>query len=219
MARHDNTRPLPPTAYFRYQGAIVNEMKKRGVQVMLPNASRWISSRWRSEDIQIKSAFWQLAEIREAEDKGKTPEDKATMKRARRKRGGVDHGLDVLLEGSTNPEARQLADVISNWVANIPSPSPQELEKQMMPVNLRRKGKKERGSSRFAAEPSEAPSGSGLPSTSYPVVQSLPPPWPRGGTPEAESDEDMDIRRLDLDGPTAYQTFYSVIASNQLMFE
>ena len=219
MARHDNTRPLPPTAYFRYQGAIVNEMKKRGVQVMLPNASRWISSRWRNEDIQIKSAFWQLAEIREAEDKGKTPEDKATMKRARRKRGGLDNGLDVLLEGSTNPEARQLADVISAWVATIPSPSPQELEKQMMPVNLRRKGKKDRGSSRFGDNPSEAPSGSRLPSTSYPLVQSLPPPWPRGGTPEAESDEDVGITRLDLDGHTVYETFYSVIASNQLMFE
>jgi len=217
MARHDNTRPLPPTAYFRYQGAIVNEMKKRGVQVMLPNASRWISSRWRNEAIEIKTAFWQLAEIREAEDKGKTAEDKATMKRARRKRGGIDHGLDVLLEGSTSSEARRLADVISAWVATIPSPSPQELEKQMMPVNLRRKGKKERGSSRFVAEPSEAPSG---PSTSYPrVVQSIPPPWLRAGTPEAESDEDVDISRLDLDGHTVYETFYSVIASNQLMFE
>jgi len=218
MARHDNTRPLPPTAYFRYQGAIVNEMKKRGVQVMLPNASRWISSRWRSEDIQIKTAFWQLAEIREAEDKGKTPEDKATMKRARRKRGGIDNGLDVLLEGSTNPEARQLADVISAWVATIPSPSPQELEKQMMPVNLRRKGKKERGSSRFAAEPSEAPSGSGPQPNSFSVVPNL-PPWTRGGTPEAESDEDVDVRRLELDEQTVYETFYSVIASNQLMFE
>jgi len=218
MARHDNTRPLPPTAYFRYQGAIVNEMKKREVQVMLPNASRWISSRWRNEDIQIKTAFWQLAEIREAEDKGKTPEDKALMKRARRKRGGIDNGLDVLLEGSTNPEARQLADVISGWVANIPSPSPQEVEKQMMPVNLRRKGKKERGSTRFVAEPSEAPGGSGIQGTPFPVVQS-PPPWPRGGTPEAESDEDMDMRRLELDGHTVYETFYSVIASNQLMFE
>lgn len=184
---------------------------------MLPNASRWISSRWRNEAIEIKTAFWQLAEIREAEDKGKTAEDKATMKRARRKRGGIDHGLDVLLEGSTSSEARRLADVISAWVATIPSPSPQELEKQMMPVNLRRKGKKERGSSRFVAEPSEAPSG---PSTSYPrVVQSIPPPWLRAGTPEAESDEDVDISRLDLDGHTVYETFYSVIASNQLMFE
>ena len=218
MARHDNTRPLPPTAYFRYQGAIVNEMKKRGVQVMLPNASRWISSRWRNEDIQIKTAFWQLAEIREAEDKGKTPEDKATMKRARRKRGGLDHGLDVLLEGSTNPEARQLAGVISTWVSTIPSPSPQELEKQMMPVNLRRRGKKDRNSPRFA-DPPEPPSGSGLPSTSYTVVHSPPLPWLRGGTPDAESDEDMDMSRLDLDGHTVYETFYSVIASNQLMFE
>ena len=219
MARHDNARPLPPTAYFRYQGAIVNEMKKRGVQVMLPNASRWISARWRNEEIQIKTAFWQLAEIREAEDKGKTPEDKAIMKRARRKRGGVDHGLDVLLEGSTNPQARQLADVISAWVATIPSPSPQELEKQMMPVNLRRnKNKKDRGSSRFATESSEAPSGSGLPSASFSVVQSI-PPWDRTGTPEAESDEDVDMRRLELDGHTVYETFYSVIASNQLMFE
>ncbi|KAF9651991.1 hypothetical protein BDM02DRAFT_337317 [Thelephora ganbajun] len=218
MARHDNTRPLPPTAYFRYQGAIVNEMKKRGVQVMLPNASRWISSRWRNEDIQIKTAFWQLAEIREAEDKGKTPEDKAIMKRARRKRGGVDNGLDVLLEGSTNPEARQLADVISTWVATIPSPSPQELEKQRMPVNLRRKNKKERGSSRFVTEPAETPGGSGMQSTSFAVVQNL-PPWPRSGTPEAESDEDVDMRRLELDGHTVYETFYSVITSNQLMFE
>jgi hypothetical protein len=191
-------------------------MKKRAVQVMLPNASRWISFRWRNEDIEIKSAFWQLAEIREAEDKGKTPEDKATMKRARRKRGGVDHGLDVLLEGSTNPDARHLADIISKWVATIPSPSPQELEKQMMPVNLRRKGKKERGSSRFVTEPSEAPSGSGRPGTSY---RRIPPPWPRSGTPEAESDEDLDIRRLDLDGHSTYDTFYSVIASNQSMFE
>ena len=185
---------------------------------MLPNASRWISSRWRSEDIQIKTAFWQLAEIREAEDKGKTPEDKATMKRARRKRGGIDNGLDVLLEGSTNPEARQLADVISAWVATIPSPSPQELEKQMMPVNLRRKGKKERGSSRFVAEPSEAPSGSGPQPNSFSVVPNL-PPWTRAGTPEAESDEDVDVRRLELDEQTVYETFYSVIASNQLMFE
>ena len=187
---------------------------------MLPNASRWISSRWRNEDLEIKTAFWQLAEIREAEDKGKTPEDKATMKRARRKRGGVDNGLDVLLEGSTNPEARQLADVISAWVATIPSPSSQELEKQMMPVNLRRKGKKERGASRFVAEPSEAPSGSGIQSTSFPVLQNL-PPWPRGGTAEAESDEDMDMsmRSLDSDAHTVYETFYSVIASNQLMFE
>ena len=185
---------------------------------MLPNASRWISSRWRTEDLQIKTAFWQLAEIREAEDKGKTAEDKALMKRARRKRGGIDNGLDVLLEGSTNPEARQLAGVISAWVATIPSPSPQELEKQMMPVNLRRKGKKERGSSRFVAETSEAPSGSGLPSTSFDVIQNL-PPWPRGGTPEAESDEDVDMRRLELDGHTVYETFYSVITSNQLMFE
>ena len=193
-------------------------MKKREVQVMLPNASRWISSRWRNEDIQIKTAFWQLAEIREAEDKGKTPEDKALMKRARRKRGGIDNGLDVLLEGSTNPEARQLAGIISGWVANIPSPSPQELEKQMMPVNLRRKGKKERGPKRFVAEQSEAPGGSGIQGTPFPVVQS-PPPWPRGGTPEAESDEDMDMRRLELDGHTVYETFYSVIASNQLMFE
>lgn len=214
MARHDNTRPLPPTAYFRYQGAIVNEMKKRGVQVMLPNASRWISARWRSEDIQIKTAFWQLAEIREAEDKGKTAEDKATMKRARRKRGGVDNGPDVLLEGSTNPEARQLADVISTWVATIPSPSPQELEKQMMPVNLRRKGKKERGSTRFVTEPSEIQDG---PSTSIHTV--IPPPWPRGGTPDAESDEDLVVRRLELDSCTVYETFYSVMASNQLMFE
>lgn len=218
MARHDNTRPLPPTAYFRYQGAIVNEMKKRSVQVMLPNASRWISSRWRNEDIQIKTAFWQLAEIREAEDKGKTAEDKASMKRARRKRGGVNNGPDVLLEGSTNPEARQLADVISAWVATIPPPSPQELEKQMMPVNLRRKGKKERCSSRFANEPPEA-SGSGLPSTSYTVLQTLPPPWPRNGTPEADSDEDTEMGRPGLDGHTVYETFYSVIASNQLMFE
>ena len=218
MARHDNTRPLPPTAYFRYQGAIVNEMKKREVQVMLPNASRWISSRWRNEDIQIKTAFWQLAEIREAEDKGKTPEDKAIMKRARRKRGGVNNGLDVLLEGSTNPEARQLADTISTWVSEIPSPSPQELEKQMMPVNLRRKGKKERGSTRFVAESSEAPSGSGMQSTSFPVLQNL-PPWPRGGTPGAESDEDMDMTSIELDGHSVYETFYSVIASNQLMFE
>jgi hypothetical protein len=194
-------------------------MKKRGVQVMLPNASRWISSRWRNEDIQIKTAFWQLAEIREAEDKGKTAEDKAIMKRARRKRGGVDNVLDVLLEGSTNPEARQLADVISTWVAAIPSPSPQELEKQMMPVNLRRKGKKEPRPSRFVAEPSQPPSGSGRPSTSCTVVQSPPPPWPRSGTPEAESDEDSDVRRLDLNGHTVYETFYSVIASNQLMFE
>ena len=185
---------------------------------MLPNASRWISSRWRSEDIQIKTAFWQLAEIREAEDKGKTAEDKAIMKRARRKRGGIDNGLDVLLEGSTNPEARQLADVISAWVATIPSPSPQELEKQLMPVNLRRKGKKERGSSRFVPEPSEAPGGSGMQSTSFSVLPSL-PPWNRGGTPEAESDEDLDVRRLELDGHTVYETFYSVIASNQLMFE
>jgi len=183
---------------------------------MLPNASRWISSRWRNEDIQIKTAFWQLAEIREAEDKGKTPEDKATMKRARRKRGGIDNGLDVLLEGSTNPEARQLANVISAWVASIPSPSPQEVEKQMMPVNLRRKGKKERGASRFVAEPSEAPSGSGIQSTSF--VPNL-SPWNRDGTPEAESDEDMDTRRLELDGHTVYETFYSVIVSNQLMFE
>jgi hypothetical protein len=196
----------------------VNEMKKRGVQVMLPNASRWISSRWRGEDIQIKTAFWQLAEIREAEDKGKTAEDKAIMKRARRKRGGVDNGVDVLLEGSTNPEARQLADVISTWVATIASPSPQELEKQMMPVNLRRKGKKERGSSRFPAEPSEAPSGSGLQRASFSVVPNL-SPWTRGGTPGAESDEDVDMRRLELDEQTVYETFYSVIASNQLMFE
>ena len=187
---------------------------------MLPNASRWISSRWRNEDIEIKTAFWQLAEIREAEDKGKTAEDKAIMKRARRKRGGIDNVLDVLLEGSTNPEARQLADVISTWVATIPSPSPQELEKQMMPVNLRRKGKKEPRSSRFVAEPSEAPSGSGLPSTSsYTVVQSPPPPWARSGTPEAESDDDPGVRRHDLNGHTAFDTFYSVIASNQLMFE
>jgi len=193
-------------------------MKKRSVQVMLPNASRWISSRWRNEDIQIKTAFWQLAEIREAEDKEKTPEDRATMKRARRKRGGVDNGPDVLLEGSTNPEARQLAGIISAWVATIPDPSPQELEKQMMPVNLRRRSKKGRDSSRFP-EPSEPPSTSGLPSTSYTVVQSPPPPWPRGGTPEADSDEDMDVRRPELDGRTVYETFYSVIASNQLMFE
>lgn len=185
---------------------------------MLPNASRWISSRWRNEDIQIKTSFWQLAEIREAEDKGKTAEDKATMKRARRKRGGVDNGPDVLLEGSTNPEARQLADIISAWVATIPSPSPQELEKQMMPVNLRRKPKKERSSSRFVAETSEAPSGSGVQSAPFPVVSNQ-PPWPRGGTPEAESDDDMDTRRLELDGHTVYETFYSVIVSNQLMFE
>ena len=196
----------------------MNEMKKREVQVMLPNASRWISSRWRNEDIEIKTAFWQLAEIREAEDKGKTPEDKALMKRARRKRGGVNNGLDVLLEGSTNPEARQLADIISAWVANIPSPSREELEKQMMPVNLRRKGKKERGSSRFVAEPSEVSSGSGAQGTSLTVVQS-PPSWPREGTAEVESDEDVDVTRLELDGHTAYETFYSVIASNQLMFE
>ena len=147
VARHNNTRPLPPTSYFRYQGAIVNEMRKRGIQVMLPNASRWISSRWRNEDIEIKTAFWQLAEIREAEDKGKTAGEKADMKRARRKRGNTDHVLDVLLEGSTNSEARQLADVISVWVDTIPSPSPQELEKQMVPVNMRRrKGGMKRGS-------------------------------------------------------------------------
>ena len=197
----------------------MNEMKKREVQVMLPNASRWISSRWRNEDIQIKTAFWQLAEIREAEDKGKTPEDKAIAKRNRRKRGGVNNGLDVLLEGSTNPEARQLADIISAWVANIPSPSPQEVEKQMMPVNLRRKGKKERGSSRFVAETSETSSGNGMPSTTSLAVVQSPPPWPREGTPEAESDEDVDMSRLDLSGHTVYETFYSVIASNQLMFE
>ena len=185
---------------------------------MLPNASRWISSRWRGEELQIKSAFWQLAEIREAEDKGRTAEDKAIMKRARRKRGGIDNGLDVLLEGSTNPEARQMADIISAWVATIPSPSPQELEKQMMPVNLRRKGKKERGSSRFAAEPSEAPSGSGLQTGSFSVVPTV-PPWNRSGTQEVESDEDVDMGRLELDGHTVYETFYSVIASNQLMFE
>ena len=185
---------------------------------MLPNASRWISSRWRSEDLQIKTAFWQLAEIREAEDKGKTAEDKATMKRARRKRGGIDHGLDVLLEGSTNPEARKLADVIASWVATIPSPSTQELEKQMMPVNLRRKGKKERGPRFGTSDMPQAPSGSGLPSTSPPVIQSL-PPWAGGGTPEAESDEDVDMKRLGLDEQTVYETFYSVIASNQLMFE
>lgn len=185
---------------------------------MLPNASRWISSRWRSEDIRIKTAFSQLAEIREAEDKRKTPEDKATMKRARRQQGGTDSGHDSLLGDSTNPEARQLADVISAWVVTIPSLSPQELEKQMMPVNLRRKGKKERGSSRFVAEPSEAPSGSGPQPNSFSVVPNL-PPWTRGGTPEAESDEDVDVRRLELDEQTVYETFYSVIASNQLMFE
>jgi len=180
MARHDNERPLPPTAYFRYQGAIVNEMKKRGVQVMLPNASRWISSRWRNEDTQIKTAFWQLAEIREAEDQRKTPEDKALMKRARKKRS-FDNSLDVLLEGSTNPDARKLADIISDWVANIPSPSPQELEKQMMPVNLRRKGKNERGSTRFVAEPSETPGSSGIQSTAFPIAQT--PPFPIAQTP------------------------------------
>jgi hypothetical protein len=210
MARHDNSRPLPPTAYFRYQGAIVNEMKKRGVQVMLPNASRWISSRWRDEDPEIKKAFWQLAAIREAEDKEKTAEDKALMKRARRKRGGVDDGPDVLLEGSTNPEARQLANVISTWVATIPRPSPQELEKQMMPVNLRRKGKKGIGSSKFVA----GPSNEILVASSSKVVVG-----PSNEMLEAESDEDVGTGRLELDGPAVYETFYSVIASNQLMFE
>ena len=185
-----NTRSLPPTAYFRYQGAIVNEMEKRGVQVMLPNASRWISSRWRSEDIRIKTAFSQLAEIREAEDKRKTPEEKATVKRARRQQGGTDSGHDSLLGDSTNPEARQLADVISAWVVTIPSLSPQELEKQMMPVNLRRKGK-ERGSSRFFAELSEALSESGPQPNSFSVLPTL-PPWTGGRMPEAESDDEMD---------------------------
>ena len=200
--RHDDTRPLPPTAYFRYQGAIVNEMKKREVKLMLPNASRWISSRWRNEDIQIKTAFWQLAEIREAEDKAKTPEDKALMKRARRKRGRIENDLDVLLEGSTNPDARKLAEVISGWVVNIPSPSPQELEKQMMPVNLRRKGKKERGSTRFVAEPSEVASGSRIQGTPFPVVQS--PPRYGEEAQETEEDEDVDMLVSPTTTPSAF---------------
>jgi len=144
MAIHDNSRPLPPTAYFRYQAAIVYELRQRRVQLFLPGASRWISSKWRGEDIQIKTAFWQLAEIREAEDKGKTAEDKARIKRDRRRRGGIYSCRDVLLEGSTNPEAHQLADIISAWVVKIPSPSPQELEKQTIPVTLRRTRKKEK---------------------------------------------------------------------------
>jgi hypothetical protein len=108
-----------------------------------------------------------------------------------------------------------LADVIASWVATIPSPSTQELEKQMMPVNLRRKGKKERGPRFGTSDVPQAPSGSGLASTSFPTL----PPWAGSRTPEAESDEDVEMRRLGLDEQTVYETFYSVIASNQLMFE
>jgi len=158
-----NTCPLPPTAYLRYQGVILNEMKKRGVRGEVVHVPRWIISRPRYEDIQIKIAFWQLAEIGGAEDRGRIAGDKATMKRARGKRGGTNNVLDPCSRVQQIPK-------LADWLASSPPDCDdpfslaQELEKQMQGEAAR---------------------------SSAPRLE--PPPWSRGGTPESESDDDVNV--------------------------